>query len=68
MIDFSWFYFIGHTKLCLTFKETGRLTVTMFNKLYGHYKDTWDMEMRLTHANMTYAEAHIKAMQDEEWF
>ena len=40
----------------------------MFNKLYGHYKDMWDMEMTLTQAKMTYAEAYIKSQQDEEWF
>lgn len=68
VIDFSWFYFIGKTKLGLSFKETGRLTIKMFNRLYGHYKDTWDMEMRLSNANVTYREAHIKAQQDEEWF
>ena len=44
------------------------MTLTMFNKLYGHYKDMWDMEMRLTQANMTYAEAYAKSQQDEEWF
>ena len=40
----------------------------MFNKLYGHYKDTWDLEMRLSNNNMTYEEAFIKSQQDEEWF
>lgn len=40
----------------------------MFNKLYGHYKNNWDFEMRLTHGNMTYAEAYVKSQQDEEWF
>ena len=40
----------------------------MFNKLYGHYKDNWDMEMRLRKANMTYAEAFEKSQADEEWF
>lgn len=39
----------------------------MFNKLYKHYKNTWDMEMRLAKANLTYAEAYVKAQQDEEW-
>ena len=39
----------------------------MFNKLYGHYKDTWDMEMRLTQCNMTHAEAYEKSQRDEEW-
>ena len=42
--------------------------MNMFNKLYGHYKDMWDLEMRLTKNNMTYAEAHVKSQQDEEWF
>lgn len=40
----------------------------MFNKLYGHYKDNFDFEMRLKNANKTYAEAFIKSQQDEEWF
>lgn len=40
----------------------------MFNKLYGHYKNDWDFEMRLTQKNMTYAEAYNKAQKDEEWF
>jgi hypothetical protein len=61
-------YFIGKAKLGLSFKETGRLTIKMFNKLYGHYKDNWDFEMRLTQSNMTYREAHLKSQQDEEWF
>lgn len=52
----------------MSFKETGRLTLTMFNKMYGHYKDTWDFEMRLSKANMTHAEAYAKSQADEEWF
>lgn len=40
----------------------------MFNKLYGHYKDNFDIEMRLKNANATYREAFIKSQQDEEWF
>jgi len=52
----------------LSFKETGRLTIYMFNKLYDHYKDSFDIEMRLTKANVTYAEAFNKAQADEEWF
>ena len=40
----------------------------MFNKLYKHYKDDWSMEMRMTHANMTYDEVFKKSQQDEEWF
>lgn len=67
-IDFTWFYFIGKAKLNLSFKETGRLTLTTFNKFFGHYKSLWSMEMRLTQANMTYEEAYNKSQQDEEWF
>ena len=40
----------------------------MFNKLYGHYKNNFDIEMRLTHANVTYAEAYARAQKEEEWF
>ena len=39
----------------------------MFKKMYGHYKNSWDLEMRLSKANMTYEEAWIKSQQDEEW-
>ena len=52
----------------LSFKEVGRLTLTMFYRLYGHYKDTWDVEMRLKNANVTYAEAFLRSQKDEEWF
>lgn len=40
----------------------------MFNKLYKHYKDNFDMEMRLKNANCTYQEAFQRAMKEEEWF
>lgn len=40
----------------------------MFSKLYQHYKNSFDTEMRLTKANMTYAEAEIKSQKEEEWF
>ena len=68
VIDFSWYWFIGKAKLNLTFKETGRLTLTMFNKLYKHYKDMWDMEMLLAQTKMTHEQAYNKAQKDEEWF
>jgi hypothetical protein len=68
VFDFSWFYFIGKVKLGLSLKETGRLTLRTFNKLYQHYKDDWDLEMRLRNANMTYEEAFIKSQESEEWF
>lgn len=67
-IDFTWFYFIGRVKLHLSAKEIGRLTLSTFNKLYAHYKNDWDMEMRLTAAHMTYSEAFNKAQEAEEWF
>lgn len=43
------------------------MTLTTFNKMYGHYKNNWDFEMRLYHSNMTYEEAYIKSQEDEEW-
>ena len=43
------------------------MTLTLFSRLYGHYKADWDMEMRLRAANCTYAEAFIRAQKDEEW-
>lgn len=39
----------------------------MFDKLYKHYKDDWDYEMRLRKANMTYKQAEKKAKRQEEW-
>lgn len=68
VIDFTWFYFISRTKLGLTFKETGRLTLTTFNKLYQHYKDNWDLEMLMTASRKTYKDVHEKQQQSEEWF
>ena len=44
------------------------MTVTLFNKLYAHYKNDFDMEMRLKNANMTYAEAKEKQRIAEDWF
>lgn len=67
-MEFSWFYFIGKTKLNLTFKETGRLTLRMFGRLYKHYKDDHDLEMKLWKSNTTYAEAYKQSQRDEEWF
>jgi len=40
----------------------------MFNKLYGHYKDVWDMEMIMAQSNTTYKKAYIKFQKDQEWF
>lgn len=66
-MDFTWYYFIGRNKLGFTFKEVGRLTLTTFNKYYKHYKDTFDYEMRLTKADITYAEAYAKTQKNDEW-
>lgn len=67
-IDFSWFYFIGCAKLGLSIKEVGRLTVSMFSRLYEHYKNTWSYEMRMSNKNMTYHEAFLQAQKEQEWF
>lgn len=67
-IDFSWYWFFGKAKLNLSFKETGRLTLRMFSKLYQHYKDNFDIEMRLKNANVTYEDAFKEQQEDEEWF
>lgn len=68
VIDFSWFYFIGKTKLNLSLKETGRLTLNLFNRLYQHYKDNWDMEMIMAAAHTTYKTLYARSQQDDEWF
>ena len=49
-------------------REVGHLTVTTFNKFYKHYKNTWDIEMRLFKSNTTYAELYVKSQKEEEWF
>lgn len=43
------------------------MTLTMFNKLYKHYKDDWDMEMLMRRAGMTYKKALEESIKDEEW-
>ena len=68
VLDFSWFYYIGKTKLGLTSSEIGRITLTLFNKLYAHYKASFDLELRLKQTNTTYEEAYEKANKAEEWF
>ena len=67
-IDFSWFYFIGVTKLGMTYKQVGRITLTLFNKLYSHYKNTFDLELRLKLTGNTYESAEKKANEAQEWF
>ena len=68
VIDFSWFRFIGRTKLKYTNHETGRLTLRQFNHEYQLYKDDFDLELMIKATHTTYAEQKRKAMQAEEWF
>lgn len=51
----------------MTFKEVGRLSLTMFNKLYTHYKNDFDFETTLRRANLTYKEAFKRSQESEEW-
>ena len=67
-MDFSWYHFIGRNKLGFEYNEVGRLTLTLFNKLYKHYKDTFDIELRLKNNNLTYQEAFSKQQESEQWF
>lgn len=67
-MDFTWYYFIGKTKLNLSFKETGRLTLRLFNKLYKHYKNDFDLENYLRSQKITYKELKVKSQQSEFWF
>lgn len=67
-IDFSWFYFIGKTKLNLSFKETGRLTLRMFNKFYLYYKNTFDFESAIKMGRTSYHKLAEEQNKSEEWF
>lgn len=44
------------------------MTLTLFNRLYKHWKDHWSLEMRLTQSNTTFDEAHTQSMKEQEWF
>jgi len=52
----------------LTDKQIGRLTLTLFNKYYDHYKNTFDFEMLLEKSGTTYKAAYEKAHESEKWF
>lgn len=67
-IDFTFFYFIGIAKLNLSEKRVGRLTYRLFSKLYQHYKDNFDLEIRLKNRDVTYREIYKKSQQQDEWF
>lgn len=43
------------------------MTITLFNRMYAHYKNAFDMELMLWRAGMTYAEAYAKSQQEQEW-
>lgn len=55
------------TKLGMTYKEAGRLTMRKFNRLYDAYKLNFDLELRLLLSRTTYGEAYKKSLKDEEW-
>ena len=70
MLDFSWFLFVGHTLLKFSEKEIGRMTVRKFLKLYDHYKDNFDLELKMKSNNITYsqlAKLQEKNGGDGEW-
>ena len=50
-----------------TEKEIGRMTLRKFMRLYGHYKNTFDLELQLTKRGITYNKLAEIQMQDEEW-
>lgn len=49
-------------------KETMRLTLKQFARLYQHYKNQFDTEMSLWLTHTTYAQAARRAARDEEYF
>ena len=52
----------------MAFHDVGRMTLTLFNKLYAHYKDDFDLETILRASNTTYAELYEKTQKQQEWF
>lgn len=68
VLDFTWFYFIGKTKLNFSIKETGRLTLKSFLKFYQCYKDTFDLEMLMKANKMTYKKIKEKQEESDKWF
>lgn len=68
VINFTWIYFIGKTKLNFSIKETGRLTLRLFLKFYQCYKDTFDLEMLMKASNTTYKKIKEKQEESDKWF
>lgn len=56
------------TKFGLTPKQIGRMTLTLFNKLYDHYKNTFDFEMMLYKTGTTHKQAYEKSQESDKWF
>lgn len=52
----------------MSFKEVGRITLRSFMKLYKHYKNNFDLEMRLKNKNMTYEELYNQSQKNNRWF
>lgn len=67
-INFYWFYAVGITRLNLTLKQIGRMTLTNFNRLYAEYKKIFDFELLLKKTGTTYEKAEEKAQKADEWF
>lgn len=44
------------------------MTLRKFNEFYNHYKDNFDLEMKLKSSNTTYAELRKKLIEEEQWF
>lgn len=51
-----------------TTKEIGRMTLTLFNKHYDHYKNLFDFELMLHKTGTTYKKAYEKANESDKWF
>ena len=41
--------------------------MTLFNKLYGHYKDNFDLELSLTAGRKTYKQLAEESFKEELW-
>lgn len=67
-IDFTWFYIVGVKNLNLSYKQVGRLTLRLFNKLHQQYKNLFDLEMHLYKSGTSYAQLKAKAQQNQFWF
>lgn len=44
------------------------MTLTLFNKLYDHYKNNFDFEMMLFKTGTTHREAYKKSQESDKWF